>query len=334
MSSTDRSEVVVITGSSSGIGRATAHEFAEDGARVALLARNEERLENAKAEVEERGGKALAIPTDVSEYDEVEAAAERVEEEFGPIDTWVNAAMATVFGEFTEVEPEEFERATDVNYLGFVNGSHVALNRMVPRDSGTLVQVGSALSYRGIPLQAAYCGSKFAIRGMTDSIRTELLHDDSDVHVTTVHLPGVNTPQFDQVKLHVDKLPRPVAPVFQPEVAADSIHWAAHHERREVYVGRSTVKTIWGNKIAPWLVDRLLAKQGYSGQFRDEDVPDDYEDYLFEPKSGDRGTHGSFDDEAEAGSVQLTLTKHREALGAVLGVLALVAAKLYVGDDG
>lgn len=331
MSSTAGSEVVVVTGASSGIGRATAHAFADDGAKVGLLARSEERLDNAKAEVEERGGEALAVPTDVSEYDEVESAADAVEDEFGPIDTWVNAAMATVFGEFTNVEPEEFRRATEVNYLGFAHGSHVALNRMVPRDSGTLVQVGSALAYRGIPLQSAYCGSKFAIRGMTDSIRTELLHDDSDVHVTTVHLPGVNTPQFEQVRLHVDKLPRPVAPVFQPEVAADGIHWAAHHDRREVYVGRSTVKTIWGNKIAPWVADHLLARNGFSGQLRDEDVPDDYEDYLFEPKSGDRGTHGPFDGEAESESVQLELTKHRPAVGAVLGVVALLAAKLLFG---
>ncbi|MFC6724542.1 SDR family oxidoreductase, partial [Halobium palmae] len=220
MSSMKDAEVVVVTGASSGVGRATAHEFADDGAKVALLARNEGTLETAKEEVEERGGEALVVPTDVSEYDEVEAAADRIEEEWGPIDTWVNVAMATVFGEFTNVDPEEFKRATEVNYLGFVNGSHVALNRMVPRDTGTLVQVGSALAYRGIPLQSAYCGSKFAIRGFTDSIRTELMHNDSDVHVTTVHLPGLNTPQFEQVRVHLDKLPRPMAPVFQPEVAA------------------------------------------------------------------------------------------------------------------
>ncbi len=319
-------EVVVITGSSSGVGRATARKFGEEGAHVALLARNEDGLNAAKEEIEESGGKALVVPTDVTDPDQIEEAAETVEEEFGPIDVWINVAMATVFSEFLGLDPDEFKRATEVTYLGYVYGTQTALKRMVPRDTGKVVQVGSALAYRGIPLQSAYCGSKFAIRGFTESVRTELMHDDSDVDITTVHLPGVNTPQFEHCRAKTDKKPRPMAPVFQPEVPADAIYWAAHNKRREMYVGRSTVKTIWGNKVAPWIVDRVLARNGYSGQFTDEDLGD-RPDYLFSPVEGDEGAHGPFDAEAEPSSVQLELTKHREMIALALALVVGVVAK-------
>lgn len=327
-------EVVVVTGASSGVGRATAREFGSHGARVGLLARNEEALENAKEEIEDAGGEALVVPTDVAEHEQVEEAADAVEEAFGPVDVWVNDAMTTVFSEFTDIEPEEFTRVTEVTYLGAVNGTRAALERMKPRDEGSLVQVGSALSYRGIPLQSAYCGSKFAMRGFTESIRTELMHEDVDVDVTMVQLPGLNTPQFEHCRGHLDEHPQPVPPIFQPEVAAEAVHWAAHHERREVYVGRSTVKTIWGNKVAPWLADRVLAKNGYSGQFAadmayDPDRPDNLYDYV----EGDRGARGPFDDQAEDSSPQLWLSMHRAEVGA--GLLALVGTLLaWVVSDG
>lgn len=314
-------EVVAITGASSGIGRAVARKFGEEGANVGLLARSTDGLEGAKDDVESAGGEAITVPTDVSEYDQVEEAAERIEDEFGPIDIWINDAMTTVFSEFVDIEPEEYRRVTEVTYLGAVHGSRVALDRMIPRDDGKLVQVGSALSYRGIPLQSAYCGSKFAIRGFTESLRTELLHDDVDVDVSMVQLPGVNTPQFDHCRSHVDEHPQPMPPMYQPEVAADAIHWAAHNDRRELYVGRSTLKTIWGNKIAPWLVDRYLARTGYDGQFTGGNVTD--EDNLFDPLSGDPGAHGNFDDQATDDSLQLELSKHRGGLGLALGLLAV-----------
>ncbi len=248
-------EVVAITGASAGVGRATVREFAKrsPGARIGLLARNGDGLEGAKREVEAAGGEALAIPTDVADAGRVEEAARRIEEELGEIDVWVNDAMATVFSPFKEVSPEEYRRATEVTYLGYVYGTMAALKRMLPRDRGTIVQVGSALSYRGIPLQAAYCGAKFAIRGFTDSVRTELMHEGSNVHLTMVQLPALNTPQLDVGRTHLPRHPQPVPPIFQPEVAADAIYWAAHHKRREVYVGTPTVATILGNKAAPWL---------------------------------------------------------------------------------
>lgn len=330
MSDTEsQSEVVVVTGATSGVGRATARKFGEEGAKVGLLARSTDGLDGAKADVEDAGGEALAVPTDVSEYEQVEEAADRVEEEFGAIDVWVNDAMTTVFGEFLDVDPEEFARVTEVTYLGAVNGSRAALDRMVDRDEGTLVQVGSALSYRGIPLQSAYCGSKFAMRGFTESLRTELIHDDSDVDVTMVQLPGVNTPQFDHCRSLPDAHPQPVPPIYQPEVAADAVHWAAHNDRREVYVGKSTTKTIWGNKLVPWFLDRVLASTAYDGQFADVDYDEDRPDNLYEPVSGDPGAHGSFDEQAVDHSLQLEATKNRRWLGAALALVAALAVKLY-----
>lgn len=308
-------EVVVVTGASAGVGRATAREFGKHGARVGLLARNEDGLEGARREVESAGGKALPIPTDVADAEQVEAAARRVEEELGPIDVWVNDAMTTVFSPFEEITPEEFKRATEVTYLGCVYGTMSALKRMSPRGRGTIVQVGSALSYRAIPLQSAYCGAKFGIRGFTDSVRTELMHEGSNVHITMVQLPGLNTPQFDHCRSRMPNHPRPVPPIYQPEVAGEAIYWAAHHKRREVYVGASSVLTILGNKVAPWLADRYLARTAYQGQQTGEPVEGSYRaGNLFEPVSGDRGAHGIFDGQAHERSPQLWATKNRQWL--------------------
>jgi NAD(P)-dependent dehydrogenase (short-subunit alcohol dehydrogenase family) len=239
------SDVVVITGASAGVGRATAWEFAKRGARIGLLARGQEGLDATCREVQTLGGKALAIPTDVADADQVEAAAAQVERELGPIRVWVNNAMATVFSPVKETTPEEFKRSTEVTYLGAVYGTMSALKRMLPRDSGSIVQVGSALVYRSIPLQAAYCGAKHGLKGFTDSLRTELLHDGSHIHLTMVQLPALNTPQFSWSKTRMPRQPQPVPPIFQPEVAAEAIVWAAYHKRREVYVGMPTVKAIW-----------------------------------------------------------------------------------------
>jgi len=244
-------EVVVITGASAGVGRATATAFARRGARIGLLSRGPEGLQGARADVEGAGGKSLAIPTDVADYNGVEEAAAAVEKEFGPIDTWVNNAMTTVFSPLKDITPEEFKRATEVTYLGTVYGTMAALKRMLPRNRGCIVQVGSALAYRSIPLQAPYCGAKHAIRGFTDSLRSELLHDKRRVHLTMVQMPALNTPQFNWCKTRLPRHPQPVPPIFQPEVAAEAIVWAAHHHRREVYVGSSTVEAIMANKVAP-----------------------------------------------------------------------------------
>lgn len=328
MSGVGTSDVVVITGATSGIGRATAQKFGESGARVGLLARGEDGLEGATNDIEEAGGKALSIPTDVAEYEQVEAAAAQVEDEFGPIDIWINDAMTTVFSPFLDIEPEEFERVTRVTYLGAVNGARAALSRMVPRDAGTLVQVGSALSYRGIPLQSAYCGSKFAIRGMTESLRTELRADNSNVDITMVQLPGLNTPQFEHCRSHLDDHPQPVPPIYQPEIAADAIHWAAYHDRRELYVGRATLKTVWGNKLAPGIMDRYLARSAVDGQKASLDYDPDRPDNLYDPVPGDPGADGPFDEQTIQNSPQLWLSKHRRDLGVTLSLLGVVLAWL------
>jgi short-subunit dehydrogenase len=290
-----------------------------------LLARNEDGLQGARKEVEAAGGKALVLPTDVADPEQVEAAAQRVEEAFGPIDIWINDAMTTIFSEFRNISAEEFKRATEVTYLGYVYGTMSALKRMLPRDKGTIVQVGSALSYRAIPLQSAYCGAKFAIRGFTDSLRTELMHEGSNVHVTMPQLPGLNTPQFDHCRSKMPYRPQPVPPIFQPEVAADAIYWAAHHRRREMYVGTSSVLTILGNKVAPWLADRYLARTAYSSQQTSEPMGDSYRPgNLFENVSGDRGAHGRFDGQAHASSPQVWATKNRRWL-ALAGAAASAA---------
>jgi NAD(P)-dependent dehydrogenase (short-subunit alcohol dehydrogenase family) len=321
-------EVVVVTGASSGIGRATVRRFAGPGVRLALVARNREALAAAREEVERAGGEALVLPADVADPDAVEAVAASAEDALGPIDVWINVAMTTVFAFFEDVDPDEFRRATDVTYHGSVWGIRAALKRMSERDRGTIVQVGSAMAYRGIPLQAPYCGAKHALQGVFESLRTELRHRGSGIHLTTVHLPGVNTPQFEHCRDKFDRRSMPVPPVYQPEVAAEAIHWAAHHRRREVYVGVPTVYTIWGNKLAPWLAERYLAKTAVSGQLSDAPKRPDREDNLFKAPPGDPGAHGPYDDRAHGRSLQLAATKHRAVLAAAAGALAAGGAAL------
>ncbi len=330
MSKQARPEIVVVTGSSGGVGRAIAHAFGKRGAHVALLARGEEGLNDAKHEVESFGGRALVLPTDVSDHEAVEAAAVRIEDELGPIDVWVNDAMATVFARFIDTEPEEFKRATEVTYLGAVYGTMAALKRMVPRNRGKIVQVGSALSYRAIPLQAAYCGAKFGIRGFTDSIRTELHADKSKVQITMVQLPGVNTTQFNWCRSKLPKHPMPVPPIYQPEIPAEAVYWAAHHRRRELWVGYSAVQAIVGTTLAPSVADWYLAKTGIKGQqVSDMPVSPDRPDNLYEPVSDKAATHGIFDAQAKTRSPQLWAATHRPlvagavaAAGAALGAAA------------
>jgi NAD(P)-dependent dehydrogenase (short-subunit alcohol dehydrogenase family) len=315
---------VVITGATSGIGRATARRFARPGVNVGLVARGEDGLEAVRDEVLRAGARALALPTDVADAEAVDAAAQAVEDQLGPIDVWINDAMATVFAFLWDVSPEEFRRANEVTYLGSVWGMQAALKRMRPRGRGTIVQVGSALAFRGIPLQSAYCGAKHGVQGVFESLRTELRHEGSGVHLTAVHLPGVNTPQFEHARDKMDKVSRPVAPVYQPELAAEAIHWAAHHRRREIYVGVPTVYTIWGNKVAPWLAERYLAATGVKGQLSDEPRAPGRPDNLFSSPPGDPGAHGPYNKGAHARSPQLWATTHRASIGAV-GLLAAAA---------
>ena len=321
-----------MTGCTSGIGRAIVRRFAQDGAHIGLVARGRDALEHAKKEVEEAGGRALVLPTDVSEWDGVKSAAAAVEEAFGPIDIWINNAMATIFAPFKEVEPEEFRRSTEVTYLGTVWGTKAALEKMQERDRGTIVIVGSALAYRGIPLQSAYCGAKHGVKGFFESLRTELRHDNSNVHVTMVQLPGVNTPQFLHGRSKMPKVPQPMPPYYEPEVAADAVHWAAHNKRRELYVGGPTVKTIIGNKVAPWLVERVLAKQGFSGQQSDKPADPDRPDNLFSPPPGDPGAHGPYDQKSRTSSIQTRLAERRGVLAAAAGAVLLVTGGLFANS--
>jgi NAD(P)-dependent dehydrogenase (short-subunit alcohol dehydrogenase family) len=322
------SEVVVITGATSGIGRATVRRFARDGASIGLIARGRDGLEAARKEVEEAGGRALVLPTDVADWDGVNSAARAVEEAFGPIDVWVNNAMTTVFAPFAEIEPDEFRRATEVTYLGTVWGTKAALDRMKTRDRGSIVIVGSALAYRGIPLQAPYCGAKHGVKGFFESLRTELRHDKSHVHLSMVQLPGLNTPQFLHCRSKMPKVPQPMPPYYEPEVAADAVHWSAHHRRRELYVGGPTVKTIIGNKVAPWLVERVLAKQAFAGQQSDKPADPDRKDNLMSPEPGDSGAHGPYDQKARTSSIQTQLAKQRGVLGAAAATVVLLTGSL------
>jgi NAD(P)-dependent dehydrogenase (short-subunit alcohol dehydrogenase family) len=318
-------QIVVVTGASAGVGRATARRFAEEGASVALIARGRERLEAAAREVKAAGGRALVLSLDVAESDALEKAAAETEEKLGPIDVWVNNAMATLYATVAETSPEEFRRATEVTYLGSVWGTMAALRRMRPRNRGTIVQVGSALAYRGIPLQAAYCGAKHALQGFLDSVRTELLHEGSRVRVTAVHVPALNTPQFSWGRTKLPREPQPVPPIFQPEVAAEAVVWAAHNPRRELWVGWPTVQAIVGNKVAPGLLDLYLARTGFDSQQTDDPVPPDRPDNLFEPAPGDFAAHGRFDDRSKPRSLQLWATTHRRWLlggAAAAGALA------------
>src|SRR5213596_2438435 len=299
-----RAEVVVITGASAGVGRATAQRFAKEGARIGLIARGIDGLEGARRDVEKLGGKALVIPVNVADADKVEAAAARIEAELGEIDIWINNAMTSVFAPIKEMTPEEFRRVTEVTYLGYVYGTLAALKRMLPRNRGIIVQVGSALAYRGIPLQSAYCAAKHAVQGFCDSLRCELLHDKSRVHLTMVQLPALNTPQFGWVKSRLPRKAQPVPPIFQPEVAAEAIYFAAHNPRREFYVGAPSVKAIVANKIAPGLLDRYLARTGYDSQQYDGPEDPNRPDNLWRPVSGDHGAHGAFDAPARECSPQ------------------------------
>jgi NAD(P)-dependent dehydrogenase (short-subunit alcohol dehydrogenase family) len=321
-------EVVAVTGASGGVGRAIAREFAKHGAAVGLIARGAAGLEAAAQEVTELGGTAYAHPTDVAEFDQVQAAATAIEERLGPIDIWINNAMTTVFAFLDDIDPREYERATRVTYLGAVWGTKVALERMLPRDRGTIVQVGSALAYRGIPLQAPYCGAKHAMRGMFESLRTELRNRGSSVHATMVQLPGMNTPQFDHCLSKMPRHPMPVPPIYEPEVAARAVYFAAHHKRREYYVGFPTVYTIIGNKLAPWLAERYLAKTAVDGQQTDEPFDGTAKANLFEPTDDDRdeGAHGGFDDQAHRRSPQAWLSRHRLRSGLAVGLGAAGAA--------
>ena len=317
-----KSEVVVVTGASAGLGRAIARQFGSKGAKVGLLARGVDGLEGAKREIEADGGSALVLPTDVADADAVEAAAARVEQEFGPIDIWVNNAMASVFSPVKEMKPEEYKRVTEVTYLGVVYGTLSALRRMLPRDRGTIVQVGSALAYRSIPLQSAYCAAKHAISGFTDSLRCELIHDHSSVRVTMVQMPALNTTQFGWVKSRLKNKAQPVPPIFQPEVGARAVYWAAHHNRRELYVGLPTVEAIEANKVVPGLLDRYLGRTGYDSQQTNEPEDPNRPNNLWEPVPGDHGAHGTFDERAHPRSYELWAARYRNWIAAGLCTLA------------
>lgn len=316
-----------MTGASAGVGRATVRRLALDGWDIGLIARGSEGLDAARREAEEHGVRAVAVSADVADAAAVDAAAARIERELGPIDVWVNNAMTSVFGPFMQMSAEDFRRVTEVTYLGYVHGTRAALERMRRRDRGLIVQVGSALAYRSIPLQSAYCGAKHAVRGFTDSVRTELGHAGSRIRICEVHLPAVNTPQFRWVKSLLAREAQPVAPIYQPEVAADAITWVIDHPRRETWVGGSTVGTVIANRIVPGLLDRYLARTGYRAQQTDETLDRDRPNNLYEPVDDERGAHGVFDARAASRSPQLWASKHRGALagGLALGGLALVA---------
>ena len=317
-------KVVVITGGTAGVGRATARRFAADGWDVAVLARGSEGLAATAREIQAAGGRALALAVDVADATQVFSAADRIERELGPITVWINNAMTTVFGRVRDIAPHELQRVTDVTYHGVVWGTQAALRHMLPRGRGTIIQVGSALAYRAIPLQGAYCAAKHAVRAFTDSLRSELLHDGVDIHLTMVQLPAVNTPQFRWCENKLPCAPQPVPPIFQPEVIADAIHFAARHRRREIYVGMPTVKAIVGNKVIPGFLDHYLARHAFEGQCTDQPAREDGVSNLFRPVPGDQGAHGDFDDRARERDAVATASTW---LGAA-GVRALVAGAI------
>ena len=324
--------VVVVTGASAGLGRAIARAFGARGAAVGLIARGRERLAAAETEIRNAGGRALALPADVSDAAAMEAAAERVERALGPIDVWVNNAMVSVFSPVKEMTAAEYRRVTEVTYLGYVHGTMAALRQMLPRDAGTVVQVSSALAFRGIPLQSAYCAAKHAIKGFTESLRTELLHDGSAVRVTMVHMPALNTPQFDWVRSRLPHKAQPVPPVYQPEVGADAVVYAAlHPQRRDLTVGASSVKAIWGERVAPGMIDRYLARTGYRGQQTSEPEQPGRPDNLWEPVQGEFAAHGRFDRQARAHSGQLWASEHRGLALLAAGIAGAAAAAAWRG---
>lgn len=322
-------KVVVVTGASAGVGRATAQRFAAEGCAVALIARGRAGLEGAAKEVESAGGQPLVITADVTDADALDAAALKVEQQLGPIDVWVNAAFSSVFSKFEDIKPDEFDRTTQVTYLGFVNGTRSALRHMQPRNTGTIVQIGSALAYRGIPLQSAYCGAKHAIKGFTESVRCELMHERSKVRITMVQLPAHNTPQFDWVVSRLPKKPQPVPPIYDPEVAAEAAFHAATHYRREWYVTSSSARAIMANKVIPGLLDRYLARSGFSSQERSEMDDPNRPANLFEPldDNDDWGMHGSFDRTSrKSADWQWPLTKHRRVAWSLAGLGSVATA--------
>ena len=319
--------VVVITGASAGVGRAAVRKFARHGTQIGLLARGTDGLKAARVEAEELGSQALVVPTDVANADEVESAAAQIEKEFGHIDIWINNAMTSVFSPIKQMTAAEFRRVTEVTYLGYVYGTLAALKRMLPRDRGVIVQVGSALAYRGIPLQAAYCAAKHAVQGFCDSLWCELLHDNSNVKVTMVQMPALNTPQFGWVKSRLPHKAQPVPPIFQPEVAAEAIYFAAHNPRREFYIGLPTVKAIVADKIAPGLLDRYLARTGFDSQQYDGMEDPNRPDNLWQPVPGDHGAHGAFDARTSDLSPQLWVSKHSALIG--LAMVTLAACGLF-----
>ncbi|PYV47874.1 MAG: short-chain dehydrogenase [Acidobacteria bacterium] len=323
-----KQETVVITGASAGLGRATAREFGRHGARVGLLARGIDGLEAAKREIEDLGGSAVAIPTDVADAAAIEGAANIIEEQLGPIDIWINNAMTSVFSPVKEMKPDEYKRVTDVTYLGVVYGTMAALKRMLPRNRGMIVQVGSALVYRSIPLQSAYCAAKHAVAGFTDSLRCELIHDKSDVRITMVQMPALNTPQFRWVKSRLKYKAQPVPPIFQPEIGAKAVYYAAHHHRREIYVGWPTVEAIIGNKIAPQVLDHYLGRTGYASQQTSEPENPNRPNNLWEPVAGDHGAHGVFDNRAQLKSYEVWADLNRLWLG--FGTVLAAGAGLYL----
>lgn len=320
-------KTVVVTGASAGLGRAIVREFAKHGANIGLLARGKEGLQATKEEVESFGGKALAIPTDVGNADEVEKAAQQIEEQLGPIDIWINNAMVSVFGPFKKIEADEFRKVTEVTYLGQVYGTAAALKRMLPRNKGSVILVGSALAYRGIPLQSAYCGAKHGIHGFFESLRSELIKDNSNVHLGMVQMPAMNTPQFGWVKSYLKNKPKPMGIIYQPEVGARAVLQMARNHEREIYVGYPTVKTIIGNKLVPGYVDNYLARTGFDGQQTDE--PDDTKrkNNLWEPVPGDPGAHGMFDEQAMDISPESWVATHKK----VLALSALTAFAFVMG---
>jgi NAD(P)-dependent dehydrogenase (short-subunit alcohol dehydrogenase family) len=322
-----RPEVVVVTGASAGVGRAVVQAFAKRGAYIGLLARGEAGLAAARRDVERLGGHAISIPVDTADYDAVEAAAQLVEDRFGPIDIWVNDGFTTVFAEFLETTPGEFRRVTEVTYLGFVHGTMAALKRMVPHDRGKIIQVGSALSYVSIPLQSAYCGAKHAINGFTSSVRIELMHHKSNVKISIAQLPAVNTPQFVWGRNKMPRKAEPVPPIYQPEVIAEAIYWLAHHDRRELWIGGSTVRAILGAKFAPGIAERYLSKTGYMTQMRHEPLDPNQPDNLYYPADATRdyGAHGPFDPMARGSSYETWASEHAGAMtaAAAFGIAVL-----------